>query len=490
MKTKVMNPYLPLDEYIPDGEPRIFGNRLYVYGSHDFAGGEKNYCPGDYMIWSAPLDDPGNWTCGGVGFARAQCPGITPEDAMAAPDVVQGPDKRYYLFFNTNMQRVCRVAVSDSPGGPFSYYGTVQKPDGTPYEDYKMFDPGVLVDEDGRIYLYTGFCMPGPVPEKYRNLPSPFAATSLGFELAADMKTIKDGPYPVIPGGNVTEGTGFCGHGFYEASSPRKIGGIYLMIYSSELTHELAYASAKAPFGPYRYEGVLISNADLGLCGNTRPVMPFGNNHGGLVKLADGWYVFYHRQTHAIECCRQGCAEKLALRGDGLFAQTEITSCGLNGGPLPAEGSYNACYCCHLTSTAIKPVRLEPGEHRRETEPYIFEDGEEHYIANIRADAVVGFKYFLFENVGALGLTLRGNGAVGVCARLNRPDGRPVGAVREELTPEWKTCRLVLPEISGVHALYIEFEAEGQMDFMEITFYEKEGVQFEINCDKEDAYEP
>ena len=252
MKTKVMNPYLPLDEYIPDGEPRIFGNRLYVYGSHDFAGGEKNYCPGDYMIWSASLDDPGNWTCGGVGFARAQCPELAPEDAMAAPDVVQGPDKRYYLYFNTNMQRVCRVAVSDSPGGPFSYYGTVQKPDGTPYEDYKMFDPGVLVDEDGRIYLYTGFCMPGPVPEKYRNLPSPFAATSLGFELATDMKTIKDGPYPVIPGGNVTEGTGFEGHGFYEASSPRKIGGAYLMVYSSELTHELAYASAEAPFGPYR----------------------------------------------------------------------------------------------------------------------------------------------------------------------------------------------------------------------------------------------
>lgn len=38
MKNQVMNPYLPLWEYIPDGEPRIFGDRLYVYGSHDFAG--------------------------------------------------------------------------------------------------------------------------------------------------------------------------------------------------------------------------------------------------------------------------------------------------------------------------------------------------------------------------------------------------------------------------------------------------------------------
>lgn len=47
MKHLAMNPYLPLYEYIPDGEPRIFGKRLYVYGSHDYAGGEKGFCPGD-----------------------------------------------------------------------------------------------------------------------------------------------------------------------------------------------------------------------------------------------------------------------------------------------------------------------------------------------------------------------------------------------------------------------------------------------------------
>ena len=32
------NPYLPRLEYIPDGEPRVFGDRVYIYGSHDKAG--------------------------------------------------------------------------------------------------------------------------------------------------------------------------------------------------------------------------------------------------------------------------------------------------------------------------------------------------------------------------------------------------------------------------------------------------------------------
>lgn len=64
------------------------------------------------------------------------------------------------------------------------------------------------------------------------------------------------------------------------------------MVYSTEQSHELAYALADTPFGPYCYAGVLVSNADLGLAGNIHPVMPYGNNHGGLVELGGDWYIF------------------------------------------------------------------------------------------------------------------------------------------------------------------------------------------------------
>ncbi|WP_432651095.1 hypothetical protein [Huintestinicola sp.] len=59
-----MNPYLPRYEYIPDGEPRVFGDRIYVYGSHDKAGSDS-FCDFVLKYWSAPLSDPTKWVCHG-----------------------------------------------------------------------------------------------------------------------------------------------------------------------------------------------------------------------------------------------------------------------------------------------------------------------------------------------------------------------------------------------------------------------------------------
>ena len=50
------NPYLPSWEYIPDGEPRVFGNRVYVYGSHDRVDCEE-FCDFKLKVWSAPVND-------------------------------------------------------------------------------------------------------------------------------------------------------------------------------------------------------------------------------------------------------------------------------------------------------------------------------------------------------------------------------------------------------------------------------------------------
>lgn len=58
--SQIYNPYLPLNEYVPDGEPHVFGDRLYIYGSHDQTQGTK-YCQGHYVTWSAPLDNLKEW---------------------------------------------------------------------------------------------------------------------------------------------------------------------------------------------------------------------------------------------------------------------------------------------------------------------------------------------------------------------------------------------------------------------------------------------
>ena len=99
------NPYLPLWEYIPDGEPYIFEDpdnpgqyRVYVYGSHDIE--ISAYCGRDQVVWSASVDDLLHWRYGGVIFSSvydANGKPLNPDgkgDILYAPDVVEkvGPD--------------------------------------------------------------------------------------------------------------------------------------------------------------------------------------------------------------------------------------------------------------------------------------------------------------------------------------------------------------------------------------------------------------
>jgi len=115
------NPYLPAWEYIPDGEPRVFGDRVYVYGSHDRVGHEK-FCDYQLKVWSAPVDNLNEWTCHGVAFSTRDVNGHPADvdwsdNELYAPDVVE-KDGKYYLYAYIVGAKGC-VAVSDRPEGPF-----------------------------------------------------------------------------------------------------------------------------------------------------------------------------------------------------------------------------------------------------------------------------------------------------------------------------------------------------------------------------------
>ena len=100
-----MNPFLPLWEYTPDGEPHIFGDRIYLFGSHDTEGGDRYCSKGDYVGWSAPLDDLSDWRYEGVMYSAEQHPhprpGVTD---LYAPDVVQSKDAERFI---TNLKDNC-----------------------------------------------------------------------------------------------------------------------------------------------------------------------------------------------------------------------------------------------------------------------------------------------------------------------------------------------------------------------------------------------
>lgn len=114
---QAFNPYLPSWEYVPDGEPHVFGDRVYVYGSHD-AFGAPIFCVNDYVCWSAPVDDLRTWRYEGVIYQRRQDPGNKLGiRSLYAPDVTKGPDGRYYLYYAFDFLGEIGVAVCDTPAG-------------------------------------------------------------------------------------------------------------------------------------------------------------------------------------------------------------------------------------------------------------------------------------------------------------------------------------------------------------------------------------
>ena len=458
-KKQAFNPYLPSWEYIPDGEPYVFGDRVYIYGSHDYYNGHV-FCMGDYVCWSAPVDDLGNWRYEGVIYKKNQDP-LNKEEKMClyAPDVTIGPDGRYYLYYVLDKVSIVSVAVCDTPAGEYEFYGYVHYEDGTRLGekegDEPQFDPGVLTEGD-ITYLYTGFCGPG---DKSRT-------GAMVTVLGPDMLTITQGPQRVVPGCEYSAGTEYEGHAFFEAPSIRKIGERYYFIYSSQVMHELCYATSDNPLSGFTYGGVIVSNTDLHIDTYKPADMPtaYGaNNHGSIVQIKDRWYIFYHRHTNNTWYCRQGCAEEIFPQADGTIPQAEITSCGLNQGPLKAQGEYPAYLACHLFTDKPSPY-LGSDEF-----PKVMQDGRDGdeelgYVANIKNTATIGFKYFDFKDVHRIGISTRGY-ANGVFEIKTAWDGEVLGTIAVENTNvwEWGWAEVSVPD--GVGALYFTYRGDGVPSF-------------------------
>ena len=469
MRGQAVNPYLPSWEYVPDGEPHLFEGRLYVFGSHDRFNGYA-YCQNDYVCWSAPPEDLSDWRYEGVIYHRTDDPrNVDGDSCLFAPDVARGPDGRYYLYYALDQESVISVAVSDSPAGTYRFYGYVRDKEGgilgeRPGDEHQ-FDPGVLVDGD-RIWLYSGFC----------GIYNPKQEGPLVMELEPDMVTLAGEPKTLIPSAPYSQGTGFEGHGFFEASSMRKLNGRYYFIYSSEQKHELCYAVSKYPDRGFSYGGVIVSNCDAGIGSYKAPEFTTaygGNNHGSLIEINGRLLIFYHRHTNGMNYCRQGCIEPVEMDGDGRIHQAELTTSGPNGGPLRGEGTYPAYPACNLFCREVSLLTAPPGSWMDARFPKITQegrDGDENpgYIANMRDGAVAGFKYFSCQGVREIAVSVRGR-AEGVMEVLTALDGEPVGRIALKRSNEWKTYQGEVQIPDGVQSLYFRYAGKGYVSLASFT---------------------
>jgi hypothetical protein len=386
-----------------------------------------------------------------------------------------GSDGRYYLYYAFDFQGIISVAVCDTPAGEYEFYGHVHYRDktllGKKDGDAFQFDPGILVDDDGRVFLYSGFC-PADGPSEDFSFPPIVVKGGMVTELEKDMLTVKKGPRYIFPWIKNGEGTGFEEHEFFEAASIRKIGNKYYFIYSSINGHELCYGVSDYPDKDFQYGGILISNGDIGLDERSEEeaVNYIGNNHGSIVCIKDQWYVFYHRHTNRTQFSRQGCAEKITLEENGFFSQAEMTSCGLNDGPLCKKGEYEARIACNLMSKK-GVVRYEVWGKIEDIHPYFTQEGEDRednpnqYIANLRDGGVAGFKYFDLSGVEKITVTIRGTGKGMICVGTE-PGEAELVKIPVKASFKWKEYHGIINNGDGIRALFFEYEGDGIIDFL------------------------
>lgn len=465
MKKQIFNPYLPSYEYIPDGEPYVFDGRLYIYGSHDRFGGNY-YCMNDYVCWSAPLEDLSDFRYEGVIYQKSQHPHDCQRLIYFAPDVTKGKDGRYYLYYSVAHTSVMSVAVCDAPAGKYEYLGDVHYQDGRilgeAAGEYYQFDPGIFIDDDGRIFLFSGFNPAKSEDELGRKYVGCHVC-----ELEDDMLTVKNGPKIVI------ERDDSIDRRYFEAPSMRKINGKYYLIYSVRVAG-LHYYISDRPDGGFVYGGRIHSTSDVGINGHSveNPVYPVGNTHGSIAELNGKYYIFDHRLTNNSSFCRQGVAEQIFFDENGHIAQVESTSCGLNDGPLVGKGTYPAYIACAL----IDANTYADKEERSRLTPCITQDGEDRecepgqYIKDIHGNCLVGYKYFTFDKCGEVTLILRGK-AKGTLHIKTEENGGNVGVMKLSLDCEDWTKVHVPVRLDGEKCgFFIAYEGEGKFDFSGFCF--------------------
>ncbi len=348
LTVNAQNPYLPLWEHLPDGEPRVFEDpdqpgkyRAYIIGSHDVT--YTAYCGPDIRMWSAPVEDLSQWRDEGPIFfwyVNGQW------DTMFAPDLVETVDrttgkKTYWLYpHSRGWGRIAMVCKGDRPDGPFTPVNLT--PDGTRCVEGSLidFDPSVFIenitdkkdkdyDKGYRAYVFYGFQHSTACELDQNTMYSKRPGTELidPFIPASS----RDGKLLDKEGSEykaLYKGQNPLDFNLFEASSIRQVGNKYVMVFSGYSGKEygldntnsaLRYAFGDSPLGPWRSGGVLVDSRGVvpNEDGTKLITTNAGHNtHGSLQEINGQWYVFYHRPPRGFGNARQAMVAPVKITWD------------------------------------------------------------------------------------------------------------------------------------------------------------------------------
>ena len=450
MTANAQNPYLPLWEHVPDGEPRVFEDpdnpgklRAYIIGSHDV--NYSAYCGPDIRMWSAPVEDLSQWRDEGPIFSwyvDGQW------DTMYAPDLVCTTDratgkKTYWLYpHSRGWRRTPMVCKGDRPNGPFTPVNLT--------EDGRQCLPGSMIDFDPSVFIET------ITDKKDKDYNIGYRAyVFYGFQhstaVELDQKTMyskREGTEPIDPfipassaDGRLLDKAGseykalYAGQNpldfnFFEASSIRQVGNKYVMVFSGYSGKEyglgntnsaLRYAFGDSPLGPWRSGGVLVDSRGVVLNedGSKLITTNFGHNtHGSLQEINGQWYVFYHRPPRGFGNARQTMVAPVKITWDkkpvakgGIvkitgydpytkdnvwtakasdgneYTGAEVTSEGFQIFGLPPYAYYSAGYACFVYGGTNANDWMQDNHD-------VWNNSMD--LAGITNGGIIGFKYFGF----------------------------------------------------------------------------------------------
>lgn len=322
----------------------VVDDRVYLYNTNDVLeyDHDGNVKDNSYasistlsVISSADLI---NWTDHGViqvAGPEGEAKWATQSWAPAAAHKVMNGNDRYFLYFANNASGI-GVLTSESPVGPWN--DPIGKPlisRSTPGVEGVtwLFDPAVLVDDDGNAYIYFG----GGIPEGESKMPNTARVMKLGEDMTSVVGEAVTIPAPYM----------------FEDAGINKINGKYYFSYCSNFSEgprsenspppgEIAYMVSENPLGPWKYQGSILRN----------PMHFFGiggNNHHAMFQFREQWYIAYHAQTLSKAMgvpkgYRSTHLNRVDIEADGSIRNIIADMVGAGG-----EMSFNPFY---LTSAA------------------------------------------------------------------------------------------------------------------------------------------
>jgi hypothetical protein len=283
--------YLLPTDYMADPAVHVFNNRVYIYPSHDRDSGAAENDNGDHFEMQdyhvLSTDDPMEGEVVDHGKVLDVADILWAGRQLWDCDVAE-KDGRFYMYFplkDKNDVFHIGVAIADKPEGPF-----VPQPDFI--RGSYSIDPAILKDGDD-YFMYFGGLWGGQL-QRYRDnkaLENPHlnaddedAIPSRVVRLSKDMLQFAEEPRAVIVLGEDGKPlkAGDNQRRFFEASWMHKYNGKYYFSYSTGDTHRLCYAIGDNPYGPFVYQGCIMT-----------PVVGWTTHHA-IVEFKGRWYLFHH----------------------------------------------------------------------------------------------------------------------------------------------------------------------------------------------------